>query len=370
MSKPRRMSAAGLPSVPSEDGTKFYRFFRSDRSEKRGIDAMVPAIANFFRCVVFLLCIAQSACAAMIEGEAVTCYRPTICLPRPSRSLSPPRLRRSLPKHRQRRERPGSTSRWRRLPGATAPMAGASLPAGFAGGASRGWIGRPSRSRRPRHGPLCRHLRRRARVRQLDPPRRPATFPLKRVIAGWQEGVQLMHVDEIWSFTYAKRKNVTGAKAAPANAGDTWTWTAIDADSNVLLSYLVGGRDAEYAMWFMDDLALRLASRVQLTSDGHRAYLVAVEGAFGCDVDYAQFVKLYGSEGGKGSEVPTAPPNAPASASAASKQPGRGARFDQLCRASEPDHADAHAPLHAPYQRLLKEDREPRPCGRASHDVL
>ncbi len=127
------------------------------------------------------------------------------------------------------------------------------------------------------------------------------------MIAGWQEGVQLMHVDEILSFTYAKQKNVTGAKAASANADDTWTWTAIDADSNVILSYLVGGRDAEYAMWFMDDLALHLASRVQLTSDGHRAYLVAVEGAFGCDVDYAQLVKLYGSEGGKGSEVRYSP---------------------------------------------------------------
>ncbi|HYJ28979.1 MAG TPA: IS1 family transposase, partial [Allosphingosinicella sp.] len=77
-------------------------------------------------------------------------------------------------------------------------------------------------------------------------------------------------------------------------AGDTWTWTALDADSKLIVSYLVGGRDAEYAMWFMDDLASRLANRVQLTSDGHKAYLEAVEGAFGCDVDYAQLVKMYG----------------------------------------------------------------------------
>jgi IS1 family transposase len=104
-----------------------------------------------------------------------------------------------------------------------------------------------------------------------------------------------VQVDEIWSFTYAKQKNVADAKAAPANAGDTWTWTALDADSKMILSYLVGGRDAEYAMWFMDDLASRLANRVQLTSDGHRTYLEAVEGAFGCDVDYAQLVKLYGT---------------------------------------------------------------------------
>ena len=103
-----------------------------------------------------------------------------------------------------------------------------------------------------------------------------------------------VQVDEIWSFTYAKQKNVAGAKAAPANAGDTWTWTALDADSKLIVSYLVGGRDAEYAMWFMDDLRDRLANRVQLTSDGHRAYLEAVEGAFGDDIDYAQLVKMYG----------------------------------------------------------------------------
>ena len=104
-----------------------------------------------------------------------------------------------------------------------------------------------------------------------------------------------VQVDEIWSFTYAKQKNVAAAKEAPEGAGDTWTWTALDADSKLIVSYLVGGRDAEYAMWFMDDLAARLANRVQLTSDGHRAYLEAVEGAFGCDVDYAQLVKMYGA---------------------------------------------------------------------------
>lgn len=103
-----------------------------------------------------------------------------------------------------------------------------------------------------------------------------------------------VEVDEIWSFTYAKQKNVK-TKAAPADAGDTWTWTAIDADSKMIISYLVGGRDAEYAMWFMDDLRSRLANRVQLTSDGHKAYLEAVEDAFGADVDYAQLIKMYGN---------------------------------------------------------------------------
>jgi IS1 family transposase len=100
--------------------------------------------------------------------------------------------------------------------------------------------------------------------------------------------------DEIWSFTYAKEKNVKTATAAPEWAGDTWTWTAICADTKLVPSWMVGGRDSEYAMAFMDDLAKRLANRVQLTTDGHRAYLEVVEGAFGCDVDYAQLVKIYG----------------------------------------------------------------------------
>lgn len=101
--------------------------------------------------------------------------------------------------------------------------------------------------------------------------------------------------DEIWSFTYAKQKNVEAAKAAPEGAGDTWTWTAIDADSKLVLSYLVGGRDAGYAHEFMQDVADRLATRVQLTTDGHKPYLEAVEGAFGADVDYATLVKIYGT---------------------------------------------------------------------------
>ncbi len=108
--------------------------------------------------------------------------------------------------------------------------------------------------------------------------------------------------DEIWSFTYAKQKNVPTTKAAPAGAGDTWTWTALDSQSKLLVSWLVGGRDGEYAIAFMDDLRSRLANRVQLTTDGHRAYLEAVEGAFGADVDYAQLIKLYGEPLSKGDE--------------------------------------------------------------------
>lgn len=109
--------------------------------------------------------------------------------------------------------------------------------------------------------------------------------------------------DEIWSFTYAKQKNVADAKAAPEGAGDTWTWTALDSDTKLVISYMVGARDSEYAMAFMDDLRGRLANRVQLTTDGHKPYLEAVEGAFGGDIDYAILVKHYGEPTGqKGNE--------------------------------------------------------------------
>jgi IS1 family transposase/lambda repressor-like predicted transcriptional regulator len=100
--------------------------------------------------------------------------------------------------------------------------------------------------------------------------------------------------DEIWAFNYCKQRPVPSAKAAPADAGDIWTWTGIDADSKLIVSYLVGDRSGQAAMELMDDLRARLANRVQLSTDGHRAYLEAVEGAFGGDVDYAQIIKMYG----------------------------------------------------------------------------
>ena len=99
--------------------------------------------------------------------------------------------------------------------------------------------------------------------------------------------------DEIWSFCYAKQKNADKADM-PEFAGDIWTWTSLDADSKLICNWFVGGRDAEYANIFMQDLAERLDNRVQLTTDGHKAYLQAVDGAFGNDIDYAQLVKLYG----------------------------------------------------------------------------
>lgn len=100
--------------------------------------------------------------------------------------------------------------------------------------------------------------------------------------------------DELWSFTHCKAANVATAKVAPAGAGDTWTWVAIDAYSKLVPAWYVGDRDSEAAMFFMDNLAKRLAHRVQLTTDGHKPYLEAVEGAFGADIDYAMLVKVYG----------------------------------------------------------------------------
>jgi len=103
--------------------------------------------------------------------------------------------------------------------------------------------------------------------------------------------------DEIWSFVYSKQKNVPLDKKDEFGFGDVWTWTAIDADSKLVVSFLVGGRDTEWALEFMDDVASRLANRVQLTTDGHKPYLVAVEEAFGGGIDYAVLQKIYGNPG-------------------------------------------------------------------------
>ncbi|HLY05837.1 MAG TPA: IS1 family transposase [Rhizomicrobium sp.] len=103
-----------------------------------------------------------------------------------------------------------------------------------------------------------------------------------------------LQLDEIWSFVYAKQKNVAGAKAAPHDAGDAWTWVALDADTKLVASWRIGDRSSETAIAFTDDLASRLRNRVQITTDGHKAYLEAIEGSFGADVDYAMLVKVYG----------------------------------------------------------------------------
>jgi IS1 family transposase len=101
--------------------------------------------------------------------------------------------------------------------------------------------------------------------------------------------------DEIWEFVYAKEKNVPADKKGHFGFGDVWTWVAIDADTKLVPSFMVGNRDARSASMFIDDLKDRLANRVQLTTDGLKVYLEAVEGAFGADIDYAQLVKIYGA---------------------------------------------------------------------------
>jgi len=103
-----------------------------------------------------------------------------------------------------------------------------------------------------------------------------------------------VQADEIWSFCYAKKRNVATAKAAPEGSGDVWTWTALDADSKLVISYLIASRDAPSANAFMKDLAGRLANQVQITTDNLRSYVDAIEEAFGGDVDYATLVKLFG----------------------------------------------------------------------------
>jgi IS1 family transposase len=112
--------------------------------------------------------------------------------------------------------------------------------------------------------------------------------------------VRRLQCDEIWQFVGSKAKNTTPEKKE-VGWGDVWTWTALDADTKLCVSYLVGGRDLGWAKEFMGDCASRIKNRVQITTDGHKAYLEAVENAFGADIDYAQLQKVYGapSEGHK-----------------------------------------------------------------------
>lgn len=105
-----------------------------------------------------------------------------------------------------------------------------------------------------------------------------------------------IQVDEIWSFVGMKQKNVPQERREGLGVGDAWVWVAIESESKLVLSYMVGLRDGGYATEFMRDVADRITNRVQLTSDGHKAYLNVVEDAFGGDIDYAQLVKIYGNE--------------------------------------------------------------------------
>jgi IS1 family transposase len=108
--------------------------------------------------------------------------------------------------------------------------------------------------------------------------------------------VRRIQADEIWAFVYGKDKNLT-MEQIQAGAGSVWTWTAIDADSKLIVSYMLGDRGAGTAKAFVQDMASRIANRIQLTTDGHRMYAEAVENAFGSEIDYAMLVKLYGTSG-------------------------------------------------------------------------
>ena len=106
--------------------------------------------------------------------------------------------------------------------------------------------------------------------------------------------VRRVQADEIWAFVYGKDKNLT-MEQVQAGAGSVWTWTALDADTKLIVSYMLGDRGASTAQSFMRDVAGRIANRIQLTTDGHRVYADAVESAFGADIDYAMLVKIYGA---------------------------------------------------------------------------
>ena len=113
---------------------------------------------------------------------------------------------------------------------------------------------------------------------------------------------QRVQSDGIWSFVYAKEKNVEEAVAAPDGAGDVWTWTGIDADTKLIVSWFVGNRDAESALEFMQDVKSRIVNRIQLTTDGFKPYLKAVDTTFDGHIDFAQLVKIYGSPESTGNE--------------------------------------------------------------------
>jgi len=116
-----------------------------------------------------------------------------------------------------------------------------------------------------------------------------------------------VQVDEVWTFTYCKQRNIPERLKEQDGLGDTWTWTAICPDSKLIVAWHVGSRNANDAYWFVHDLKERLANRVQLTSDGHRSYLESVESAFGCNIDFAQLIKLYGNESSPSPEVHYSP---------------------------------------------------------------
>ena len=169
--------------------------------------------------------------------------------------------------------------------------------------------------------------------------------------------------DEIWSFCYSKQKNVPEEHQGTHGYGDVWTWVAIDADTKLVPSWLVGERTVHDAYVFMLDLKSRLKGRIQLTTDGHKPYLTVVEPVFGADgIDFAMLHKIYGSSGRADDEQRYSPRRLHRNRRAGHH---RGTRpfqdLDQLRRAAEPHHVHGTATLHPAHQRILQEGREPGP---------
>ena len=180
-----------------------------------------------------------------------------------------------------------------------------------------------------------------------------------------------IEVDEIWSFIYAKSKNVPRAKNAPPEAGDVWTWTAICADTKLVPTWRLGDRTSMTAIDVMDDLRGRLQNRIQLTSDGHRAYFDAVEGAFGGDVDYAQLVKIYGQS----PEPDRTTRYSPSVCTGSKKKKMIGKPDKSLISTSYVERQNltmpnVYAPLYEAHKRFFEEIRKPRTRSRFALHVL
>ena len=180
-----------------------------------------------------------------------------------------------------------------------------------------------------------------------------------------------VQVDEIWSFTYAKQKNVETAKAAPEGAGDTWTWTGLDADSKLIVSWLVGPRDAGSAYTFVEDIAARLAGRIQLTSDGLRLYLDAVEAAFWGRCGLQPACEALRGHRRKTRRATVQPRALGAWRRRSTGDPDPKHISTSYVERQKPYDANEYAPVHQTHETgFSKKIRQSRPHGGALHRVL
>ena len=183
-----------------------------------------------------------------------------------------------------------------------------------------------------------------------------------------------LQADEIWSFTYAKEKNVKTAKAAPPEAGDTWTWLAMDADHKLVISWAIGPRDLGTAYGLMVDLAERLVNRVQMTTDGAGLIRAGGRGRVRCGrrLRAAHQAVRQGEGHGRGDHGSAVQPaHVPRNAGPArDRATGPEAHRDQLHRAAEPHAADVEPAVYEAHQRVLEEAREPRGARRAALHAL